>query len=279
MSLSLSLSLSLSRTHSIHTHATTHTYCAAQKTHKNNTRPHTLKYTLTNTYIHTHRRGAYSANAWGVVQTLSWPGSAASVSMPGEGSVTAYGAIQETPLPCTLAQSLTACTPPAGTPSVTVGEWGVSVDLSGQWLIVGAYKSSVSPGTYTGAAFMYQRIASNGDFRYRVPLTSATTSNGHCGWDVAISGTYSVVGCYGSAAVAGSVYFYENSDPDGSSTGSPSYGQVCVCQYHSLCMCYAYMHSLYACTHYMCCSLKICTYADFLFWVRRTKILVFLPRM
>jgi hypothetical protein len=54
VSLSLSLSLSLSRTHSIHTHATTHTYCAAQQTHKNNTRPHTLKYTLTNTYIHTH---------------------------------------------------------------------------------------------------------------------------------------------------------------------------------------------------------------------------------
>jgi hypothetical protein len=161
--------------------------------------------------------------------------------MTGEGTITAYGAIQESPLPCTGAQALTICTPPSGTPSVTVGEWGVSVDVDGQWLIVGAYKSSVSPGTYTGAAFLYQRTSAGGDFRHRKSLIGVTTSNGHCGWDVAISGDYAIVGCHGSAAVAGAVYFYENEQPDGSATGTPSYGMVSVCVYIYI---YIYMHGI-----------------------------------
>lgn len=181
--------------------------------------------TQAHTCAHAHCRGSYSADNWGVVQTISWPGSGERAAWDGEGTFSPYGGIQET-LPCTGAQALTLCTPPGGTPAVKVGEWGVSVDVSGQWLIVGAYKSDVSPGTQTGAAFIYQKIASTGDFAYRQALTAITTTDQHCGWDVAISGSSAIVGCYGSATVAGTVSFYESDQPDGSAAGPISYGQV-----------------------------------------------------
>lgn len=169
----------------------------------------------------------YSADAWGVVQTLSWPGSGTVATWTGESSASVYGGVQEqgNALSCTAVQALTLCTDPGVAPTLTVGEWGVSVDIYADWLIVGAYKSSVSPGTRTGAAFVYQRTGATGDFMYKKALVGVTSTDSHCGWDVAISGGYAIVGCHGSATVAGSVAFYENEQPDGSSAGSPSYGQ------------------------------------------------------
>ena len=169
----------------------------------------------------------YSADAWGVVQTLSWPGSSLSTAWTGETTASVYGGVQEqgNALTCTAAQSLTLCVDPGTTPTLVVGEWGVSVDLSGDWLIVGAYKSTQGANTRTGAAFVYQRTGATGDFMYKQALVGVTTADSHCGWDVAISGNYAIVGCYGSTAVAGSVAFYENEQPDGSSGGTPAYGQ------------------------------------------------------
>ena len=113
-------------------------------------------------------RGTYSADNWGLVQQLSFPGS----SLVDAVSRKLYGAVW-TPPAC--------CNPPSATPAILVGEWGCAVDLSGDWLVVGAYKSSVSPGSNTGAAFTYQRDYA-GNFIFAAQLTpSSTTSNQHCG--------------------------------------------------------------------------------------------------
>ena len=112
-------------------------------------------------------RGSYSADTWGLVQTLSWPGSRDYSQY--------YGALW-TETVCS--SDLKTCTSQT-TPSVAIYEWGCSVALSGTRLVVGAYKSKKTNAA-TGAAFAYERNQ-NGEFRYAGKLISTTTANSHCG--------------------------------------------------------------------------------------------------
>ena len=118
-------------------------------------------------------RGTFSAHNWGLVQSIHWPGS--NYRDP-DGTAVYGGLWQET-----FCGSRSGCTTQT-VPSVTPLEWGCSVDVSGKYLIVGAYKSSAAPAsaTATGAAFMYQRNTA-GDFVYKTSLLPSTTTNQHCG--------------------------------------------------------------------------------------------------
>jgi len=87
------------------------------------------------------------------------------------------------------------------------------------YLVVGAYKTDVLPSTKTGSAYVYWRDAT-GDFVYWDRLHPSSTSNAHCGWQVAIDGPVLVVGCYGSDSLAGEVAFYERNPASGAS-GQP----------------------------------------------------------
>jgi hypothetical protein len=113
-------------------------------------------------------RGSYSADAWGLVQTLSWPGSQENSGR--------YGAVwSET----NCASDLTSCTSQTA-PAVYVFEWGCSVSLRGSYLVVGAYKSNKGANIATGASFAYERHQ-DGEFRYAATLSSSTTASSHCG--------------------------------------------------------------------------------------------------
>jgi hypothetical protein len=112
-------------------------------------------------------RGSYSADTWGLVQTLSWPGSR---------DYSQYDGALWTETVCS--SDLKTCTSQT-TPSVAIYEWGCSVALSGTRLVVGAYKSKKTNAA-TGAAFAYERNQ-NGEFRYAGKLISTTTANSHCG--------------------------------------------------------------------------------------------------
>jgi len=113
-------------------------------------------------------RGSYSADNWGLVQTLSWPGSAQDSGF--------YGNVWAE---SDCSADLTGCTSQAA-PTVAVKEWGCSVSLDGSRLVVGAYKSDTGANAATGAAFAYERNL-EGKFRYSGTLHSSTTANSHCG--------------------------------------------------------------------------------------------------
>jgi len=113
-------------------------------------------------------RGAYSTDTWGLVQTLSWPGSRQNSLI--------YGYVwPETD----CSSNLSTCTSQT-VPPVVVQEWGCSVFLRGTRLVVGAYKSSNWGNAAAGAAFAYERNQ-NGDFWYAGTLSSSTTASSHCG--------------------------------------------------------------------------------------------------
>ena len=177
-------------------------------------------------------RGHYSADTWGMVQQISFPGNSFFDNI----SRKIYGAVWTPPYCCSPPPQLT----------IEVGEWGCSVAMRNDLLVVGAYTSSIFPGTATGAAFVYQRDYTE-DFIYVAELRpSVNTSYQHCGvserkqlleafdpksslfagWDVAIDGDYVIVGCYGSpptsdtVGVSGSVLFFERNPPDGSSSST-----------------------------------------------------------
>ena len=112
-------------------------------------------------------RGYYSADNWGLVQQISFPGN----SLADVVSRNIYGGVW-TPPSC--------CSPPPS-PSIEVGEWGCSVAIRDEYLIVGAYTSSIPPGVATGAAFIYQRDYT-GDFIFAAELAPlSNTSYQHCG--------------------------------------------------------------------------------------------------
>ena len=113
-------------------------------------------------------RGSFSADAWGLVQTLSWPGSRQNNLY--------YGSIWPE---ADCSSDLTGCTSQT-VPSVSVHEWGCSVYLRGTRLVVGAYKSKQGTNAGAGAAFAYERNQ-DGEFRYAGRLSFSTTANSHCG--------------------------------------------------------------------------------------------------
>lgn len=107
-------------------------------------------------------RGSYSAEAWGLVQVLLWPGSSSYGNVWPEASCSLSGCNTQT------------------APAVYVQEWGCSVSLQASYLVVGAYKSKKGSNDAVGAAFAYER-SQNGDFQYAATLSSSTTANSHCG--------------------------------------------------------------------------------------------------
>eukprot|EP00960_Hanusia_phi_P038607 753509-Hanusia_phi.AAC.7 len=134
-------------------------------------------------------QGAFSQDAWGLFQVIQWPGQYSS-SLWRENSCSPY----------------TSCTS-VTVPSLRVYEWGCSVSLSADYLIVGAYKSRTVSSIESGAAFLYDKDTSE-NFQLFKTLIPIDTANQHCGWDVAIDENDIIIGCYGSQLTNGAVAFY-----------------------------------------------------------------------
>lgn len=97
-------------------------------------------------------------------------------------------------------------------PSPNVADlFGVSVAISGDYAIVGAYLDDPSAVTDAGSAYIYFRSGTNWTLQATLPNPSPNT-NDQFGWSVAISGDYAIVGAFQDdpAAVsdAGSAYIY-----------------------------------------------------------------------
>lgn len=93
--------------------------------------------------------------------------------------------------------------------------FGISVALSGDTALVGAYGDNTFGGGDAGSAYIYQRNGAT--WSEQAHLIPADTAAGDFfGWSVALSHNTAVIGCYNDDvapyADSGSVYIYERSD-------------------------------------------------------------------
>ena len=89
--------------------------------------------------------------------------------------------------------------------------FGVSVALSGDTALVGAYHDDVGANTWQGSAYVFTRSGTT--WSPQQQLTASDGAAGDCfGWSVALSGDTALVGAYGDDVGAntdqGSAYFY-----------------------------------------------------------------------
>ena len=95
---------------------------------------------------------------------------------------------------------------------------GYSVDMDGEWAIIGAYNRATDGLSGSGAAYVYHW--DGGDWVYYAELEAGTPSKSACfGWSVAIDGTRAVVGARGDSTgptgegptmgQSGAAYVYE----------------------------------------------------------------------
>ncbi|MBN2521867.1 MAG: T9SS type A sorting domain-containing protein [Bacteroidales bacterium] len=127
------------------------------------------------------------------------------------------------------------------------GYFGNSVCISGDYAIVGApYEDTdvngYNPVSGAGAAYIYKRQASTGNWQRAQKLTNAYRSEGdYFGWSVSISGRYAIVGAYyddlswvGSASVFecdanGNWNYVQKLVASDWSTGDCFGNSVCIC--------------------------------------------------
>ena len=100
--------------------------------------------------------------------------------------------------------------------------FGQGIDISGDTIVVGAYKDSAN-GTLAGAAYVFVRNEGGADgWDQVVKLTASdAAANAHFGYDVAISGDTIVVGAFGNSNYTGAAYVFERN-----AGGMDSWGQV-----------------------------------------------------
>ena len=100
-------------------------------------------------------------------------------------------------------------------PNAEAGDlFGNDVDISGNWIIVGAPFEDNNDVSSAGAAYMYERVGANWVFRqYLKGPAGSFVVNGFLGYAVAIDGDTAVVGAYNNTAntnqtLGGQVYVY-----------------------------------------------------------------------
>ncbi len=85
--------------------------------------------------------------------------------------------------------------------------FGYSVGISGDYIIVGAYKED-SGGTDRGAVYIFHRTGLN-EWNSRTRLTPSDGADGdRFGYSVAINGDYAVVGAPGKTSLTGAIYVF-----------------------------------------------------------------------
>ena len=75
--------------------------------------------------------------------------------------------------------------------------FGCSVDISGKYMIVGAYGAQVN-GSHSGAAYIYVRD-SNGIYQQQKLIVGDAQAFDYFGYSVSISGNYAIIGAYGKS--------------------------------------------------------------------------------
>ena len=90
--------------------------------------------------------------------------------------------------------------------------FGFSVDISGNYCIVGAYKEGDAGGNQSGKAYIFDVISGALLFTLANPNSSGTSAGDNFGYSVAISGNYCIVGApnedTGSHQSSGSIYIF-----------------------------------------------------------------------
>jgi outer membrane protein assembly factor BamB len=90
--------------------------------------------------------------------------------------------------------------------------FGITVDISGNYAIVGAYNEDDAGGTASGKAYIYNVTTGALVWTLSNPNPYSTSLNDKFGYSVAISGNYAIVSAVGEAdaggAVSGKAYIY-----------------------------------------------------------------------
>ena len=81
--------------------------------------------------------------------------------------------------------------------------FGISVSISGDYAIVGAY----GDGSYAGSAYIFIRSGTSWSQQAKLTASDAAT-NDNFGYRVSISGSYAIVGAYGDDSNKGSAYIF-----------------------------------------------------------------------
>lgn len=92
-------------------------------------------------------------------------------------------------------------------------EFGISVDISGDYAIIGAYGTN----NYAGAAYIFERDGDGDWIEVDKLEASDATENDAFGEFVAISGDYAIVAAYADESYTGAAYIFER-DGDGNWT-------------------------------------------------------------
>jgi hypothetical protein len=92
--------------------------------------------------------------------------------------------------------------------------FGVSVGISGETVIVGAFADDISSSVDVGSAYIFKRNGTTWSEQAHL-ISAESTIGDYCGWSVSISGDTAAVGCYGDSLPnmngVGSVYVYQRS--------------------------------------------------------------------
>ncbi|MEA3282284.1 MAG: dockerin type I domain-containing protein [Euryarchaeota archaeon] len=92
----------------------------------------------------------------------------------------------------------------------TGDEFGISVSISGDYVIVGAH-GDADRGSYSGSAYIYKRDGTTWSEQAKIN-NSDGSAWGHFGGSVSISGDYAIVGAYGKDGDNGSAYIFKRND-------------------------------------------------------------------
>jgi len=85
--------------------------------------------------------------------------------------------------------------------------FGISVSISGDYAIVGAYQDGDN-GIYSGSAYIFKRNGTSW-VQHQKLLASDGAANDQFGFSVSISGDYAIVGAYGDDSLKGSAYIFK----------------------------------------------------------------------
>lgn len=94
--------------------------------------------------------------------------------------------------------------------------FGCDMDISGDYLLVGAYGESKNTYDYSGAAYLIQASTGTVLQTFQNPNPFGTEDGDYFGWRVAVNDTYSAIGTpqedYSGGTGSGKTYIFKNSD-------------------------------------------------------------------
>ncbi len=89
-------------------------------------------------------------------------------------------------------------------------DYGLTVDIHGDFAIVGAPNNNIGTNLDQGSAYIYEREDGTGSWIFRQQLLASDgTANHEYGWSVSIFGDYAAVGAWLADSLEGAVYIYK----------------------------------------------------------------------